>query len=263
MTFRRWMIASGALVGALHAQAIGIYEESFDYGESTVVISDVGTWDSASTKLKYDHDGGLDHPQLAGETGGAMWLDYNDARSASDSSINYPLSTLSEGDAIWVAVLFQYVGSNNTHSLSISGGAVSGLAFAITSGGDVIVTCARKGNNNDGVGNNDTGIDVGSGTYLMLLRATKGTGASPTDSTVDFWLDPADTSSEGVLGAPHWSTDASGGSKWGRDTDSLTGISAQPSQQGRIDEIRIATDFATVTGGVLPPPPPGAVVVIK
>jgi hypothetical protein len=243
--------------------AASIFEDSFDYGDSTVQIGTVGSWSSGSSVLKYDHDGGLDNAGLAGTSGGAMWLDYNDARSASHSFSNsLDLSTLGEGNAVWVASLFEYVTGNSSHTLSIGGGSVSEMGIAIGGSSNVVMTCTLNQTVNAGI---NTGINLGSGTYLILLRYTKGSGTSPNDSRVDLWINPADTSSEDALGMADWTLDSNDGQvKWGRDTDSLTGISlAQPSQQGRIDEIRIATDLATITGGVQPPPPPGTLVVIK
>jgi hypothetical protein len=104
---------------------------------------------------------------------------------------------------------------------------------------------------------NITGINLASGTYLMLARYTKGSGTSPINSAVDLWINPADTSSVAALGAANWTLDSGNGEvKWGRDENILTSISAQPSQQGRIDEIRVATEFSelNLAATVIPEP---------
>ncbi|MCH7228707.1 Ig-like domain-containing protein [Haloferula sp. A504] len=230
------------LAGTAHAASI--YDDSFNYGDATVAIGGLGAWSSGSSVLKYDHDGGLDHPAMSGETGGAMWLDFTDARSASDSSINFDLTTLSEGDAVWMAVLFQYVSGNTPHELEVSGGTVSAMGVTISSAGGVFVKATLNQTVN---ASNNTGLSLTDGTHLMLLRYTKGAGTSPVDSAVDLWINPADVSSPTALGTADWTLDSTDGQvKWGRDGNVLSSISATPSQQGRIDEIRLATTLADV-----------------
>jgi len=246
-----------ALVMGSAAQGATLFYDSFDYGSSDLAIGSAGNWSSGSSVLKYDADGGLDSPVLDGETGGAMWLDFDDARSASNGGdfTTLDLTTLGDGDTVWMASLFQYVSGNNTHSLEIAGGSVSGMGVAITGGGNVNVTATLDQSVN---ATNSTGINLASGTYLMLLRYTKGSGTSPIDSAVDLWIDPTDASSVAALGTADWTLDSSDGEvKWGRDGNSLTSITeAQPSQQGRIDEIRVATTFEELntTGGIIPEP---------
>lgn len=247
--------AVGALMTGTNLHAAVLFEDSFDYGDSTTAIGNAGNWSSGSGVLKYDHDGGLENDVMAGEAGGAMWLDYNDARSASNGTdfTSLDLSTLGEGDTVWFASLNQYVTGNTTHSIEIAGGSVSEMGFTIggTGGVSVIGTLNTTVN-----AYNSTGINLSSGDYLMLLRYTKGSGTSPTDSQIDLWINPDDASSVSALGTADWTLDSGDGQvKWGRDTDSLTSISeAQPSQQGRIDEIRIGTEFSEMNLTAIPEP---------
>lgn len=235
-------LAAFGFAGSL--QAAVLFSESFNYGSSDTGISSAGNWSSISTVLKYDADGGLDVPQMDNESGGSMWLDHNDAREASNSAdfTNLSLTTLGAGDSVWMTSIFQYVTGNTAHSLEIQGGSVSGMGFSINGAGNVSVKATLDGSVN---ATNSTGINLSSGTYMMLARYTKGTGTSPNDSSVNLWIDPTNTSSVANLGTADWTLDSSDGLvKWGRDGNSLTSIDlAQPSQQGRIDEIRVATSF--------------------
>lgn len=237
------LCAIALLTGAAHGAVL--FSDSFDYGSSDTGISSAGNWSSGSSVLKYDADGGLDNPQMSGETGGAMWLDFNDSRSASNSAdfTTLDLTTLGAGDSVWMTTLFQYVSGNNAHSLKIAGGTVSEMGVTISSGGSVSVEATLDTSVN---ATNGTGLSLATGTHLMLLRYTKGTGTSPVNSAVDLWINPADASSVSALGTADWTLDSSDGQvKWGRDGNSLTSISeATPSQQGRIDEIRVATSFS-------------------
>lgn len=235
------------------ANATVIYSESFDYGSSDATVGSVGNWNSSSGVLKYDADGGLDHPALTDEAGGAMWLDYDEARTATDSTPNFDLSTtygFGAGDTVWMATLFEYVSNTNAHFVDVAGGSVSSMGVSISSAGDVSVKATINSSVN---ATNSTGITLGDGIYLMLLRYTKGSGTLPTDSAVDLWINPTDASSAAALGTADWTLDSGDGQiKWGRDGDVLSSIEAGPSQQGRIDEIRLATSLAEI--GVVPEP---------
>ena len=236
-------LAAFGFVGGL--QGSMLFSDSFDYGSSTTNIGSVGNWSSGSSVLKYDHDGGLTHPSVGGATGGSMWLDFNDARSASNSTdfTSLDLTTLGQGDTVWMTSIFQYVAGNSSHGLTVSGGSVSEMGFSISGAGNVSVVATLNTTVN---ATNGTGINLTSGTYMMLARYTKGSGTSPNDSAVDLWINPPSASSVSALGTADWTLDSSDGDvKWGRDGNSLTGLTdVQPSQQGRIDEIRMATTFS-------------------
>lgn len=236
---------SFALLGGSSALAAVIYSESFDYGNTTKAINGTAGWTSASTLTKYDHDGGLDHASMSGEKGGSLWLDHTDTRFATDSlpTPDWSLSNLPNGGEIWLAALFQYVpATGSDHYLTLDGGSVSDLGFRITSAGVVQVLASNNGGNAATHSTPLTGTTAG--TYLMLLRATKGAGTSPTESTIDFWFNPSNTSNVASLGTPTWTTGAD--SKFGRDTEYFSNFTAAPSEQGRIDEIRLATNLSEV-----------------
>jgi hypothetical protein len=238
--------AAACIIVTSTAHAAPIIDESFDYGGASGNLADVSSWTSSSTFNDYVHDGGLDHPAMNEETGGAWFADRPGGNlGASLGTTTLDLSTLGAGDTVWAAALFDYkTGGGSDHYVNFSGGSVSGLGFRIKAGGDVHVTAS---NNGSATIANDTGIDVTSdGVYLMLLRATKGTGSSPTNSVVDFWLDPADASSVTALGAADWSTGAD--SKWGRSSQTMSGIGGLVSQAGKTDEIRFGTDLVDVIG---------------
>jgi hypothetical protein len=243
--------------------AENLFRESFDYGDTTTALASTSSWSSISAVLKYDHDGGLEHPQLGGETGGSMWLDFDAARAAGNSAdfTNLLMDDLGEGGVIWFASLHQFVSGNTTHVLD-TGANFADIGVSISSGGAISVRASKNTSANY---YNNTGHSISNGTHLLLLRYTKGTGSSPVDSQVDLWINPSDTSSETALGTPDWTLDSSDGQiKWGRDGYSLTRIAvAQPSQQGRIDEIRIGQVYADVVGEVLPPPPTGTVICVR
>lgn len=255
------------LTAAPILKAAPIYSDSFDYGDADVTIGSLPNWNSGSGVLLYDADGGLAHPSLQQEKGGSMWLNYDEPRSATDSSINldFDVDGLSPGDEVWLSSLFQYVSGSGSQIIRVTGGAVSALGFTIDGDGDVLVRAADSQNSNgDDNGDIGTGVNVGSSgstPYLMLLRATIGTNSwnnsgSP-DSVVEFWFDPVDTSSVGALGAADW-TSTGGVSKFGRSTDSFSSIFAQPTAGGRIDEIRLGTSLVEVTGVI---PEPGTLLV--
>ena len=238
------LLAAVTLGFALPANGATLFNDSFDYGSSTDALTNVSNWTSNSSVLKFDHDGGLTNPNVT-SSGGSMWLDFNDARDAANSTdfTTLDLTTLGQGDSVWMMSLFQYVGGNNSHTLTVAGGSVSEMGFGISSGGNVSVRATLNTTVN---GNNSTGINLNDGTHFLLTRYTKGSGTSPTDSSVDLWVNPDNTSSVTALGTADWTLDSSDGDvKWGRDGNSLTSLTdVQPSQQGRIDEIRIATDFS-------------------
>lgn len=238
--------------------AAAIFSDSFDYGASDISLNSagaIGNWGSSgSSLLIYDADGGLDHPQMSGETGGALYRNYTTDRTISNSDINFDLSTtgtnsFGAGDTVWMASLFQYV-AGGEQSLLISGGSVSGMGYTINSGGSVSVTATINATVN---ANNSTGLSLGTGTYLMLARYTKGTGTSPIDSSVDLWINPTNTSSVASLGAANWTLDSGDGQiKWGRDGNTLSSLSVTTPAQGRSDEIRIGTSFSDLNLAAVP-----------
>lgn len=239
---------------AISASATVLFYDSFEYGGTDVAIGSAGNWSSGSGVLKYDADGGLSTSTVSG-SGGAMWLDYTDSRTASNSTdfTTLDLSTLGQGDSVWMSVLFEYVSGNTAHLLEVAGGSVSEMGIGINGSGSVSVKATLNTTVN---ATNATGLTVASGTHHMLLRYTKGSGTSPVDSSVDLWINPTNTGSVAGLGLADWTLGSNDGQvKWGRDDNSLTSISTvQPSQQGRTDEIRIATTFSELNLAAVPEP---------
>lgn len=243
---KRFCVALTMALLASSAWAGVIYSDSFAYGNATATVDSgvASPWTSGSGVTYYDHDGGLDHPAMNLETGGALWTDFPENRGSNDPSFSLDLSAVAAGETVWYAALVQYNTSGGLHSLTFAGGTVTDLGFAIDGSGNLYVRASDNGGAN---ANHDTSIDISAnGTYLMLLRATQGTGTSPTNSSVDFWFDPANTSSVAALGPADWSTGAD--SKWGRHTQDQTNISAEVSGQGRTDEIRVGNQLVDVVG---------------
>jgi len=90
-------------------------------------------------------------------------------------------------------------------------------------------------------------------TNLIIIRATKGTPSSaPTNSKVDFWLNPAGTLSQSSMGTPTWT---SGADSWfGQDGNTFTRLAARPTHNGgRIDEIRIGKSYYDVIPTTIQP----------
>ena len=227
------------------AHAALSYSESFDYGNSTVAINTLGGWSTTSTLNKSDHAGGLTDARVSGELGGSFWADRNTGSLiASNAAPELAMSTIPVGGAVWFSVLFDYASGNSNHYIQFTGASVSALGVQITSAGAVEVW----GSNNGGAATwSGTGQTAASGSYLMLVRATKGgtnDANGPINSVIDFWFNPTDVSSESALGASTWSSGAD--SKFGRNTETLTTVSIQGSYGGRIDEIRLATDYASL-----------------
>jgi len=240
-----------------------LYQESFDYGATEMAIGSLANW-SAADNLKYDPNG-LTHSGLGGVQGGTMWLDDTVTRSSTDSTPDFDFGIVEVGATFWYAAIFDYKGGNSSHrvefrSTLVSGSSnVSGIYMEITAGGTVQIQAAQSGN---ATAVHNTGVtNVVDGTHLLLLKVTKGSPKnSPANTRLDFWFNPADTSSEGVLGSPDWTkTDG----LWGRAGNTFSAVAATPSQGGRIDEIRVATDFESLTGGVQPSPPDGTVLIIR
>jgi hypothetical protein len=174
-----------------------------------------------------------------------MWLDFNASRNGTDPSIDLSFATYGAGDEFWFATLFEYVGDTNDQVLTFQGGAVTALGFRI--GSDRAVSVLASDNGGSTTYHSTTATGVVDGTYLMLARATLGDtfdSFGVTNSVVDFWFDPTDTSSVGALGTATFTTGAD--SKFGRSSQSITDVFAQPSQQGRIDEIRLGTSLNQV-----------------
>lgn len=245
-------IAAAALAGlfaASAAQATLLYDQPFDYGNSTFVINGFDGWSTGSGVVDYDHDGGLDHAAMLGEIGGSMYHDHPSGNRGGPQPITVnPFPTDTAGEDYWFAGLIQLANHSGTSRIQFTNGqGVNTIGFGIDQDGDVILNASDNGGAASGI---DTGIDAAAdgSTYLFLVRGTVGTGTSPTNSTVEFWFNPADTSSVAALGtgANYFTTGAD--SKFGRDSGAYSSASVNISFQSRADELRIGESLADVIG---------------
>jgi len=255
-------------VGALFvasASAAPLYEESFDYGNSSDNIQNVSNWDTGSGVLLYDHDGGLDHPQMHGETGGGFHHDHPDGNRDVDNptDLSFDIFTgASAGDTWWMSALIEWDGTTPNRgdtTVMIDGDqTVNGLGFGVREDGTVFLQASDNGGTDSPI--DTTATAVSGTTHLFLVKATFGAGSSGTrNSTIDFWFDPAGTSSEGALGSVTFSTGAD--SKFGRDgvfnvAKMITGAGT------RVDEIRFGETLEDAVGVVPEPTSASAVLVI-
>ena len=234
-----------------------IFSDSLDYGGSDILLNGVNAtgWTTpSSTLLIYDADAGLTDVRVTGATGGALGIPGSTtSQTAQKSFTSYPMSNITAGGTVWMSALVQYVsgGTNDYFVRSTGGGStVTDLGFGITSTGTLQLYGSDGGSANTVINTGTTGIT--SGTYLIVVRATKGTGTSPLDSTIDLWLDPADTTDPGTLGSVTFSTGAD--SKFGRDSQALDRMEVEMASGGAIDEIRFATDFSELNLYSIPEP---------
>ncbi len=252
---KRTMIASTvvALLLAGVAGADVLISESFEYGDATEKIQDVSDWDTSSGVVRYDHDGGLESAQLAGEAGGAIWHDFASGGRGADLAIPGidPFTGSLEGTELWFAGLISVENIDSGEQSRIlfdSTTSVNDLGFGIDGSGNIFLYASLGGS---AASELDTGLDATSGEqYLFIVRGTKGTGESPEDSEVDIWVNPADTSSVAGLGAATYSTGADN-SKFGRgESNVYNRLDVGLMAQGRADEIRMGDTL----GDVIPEP---------
>jgi len=245
------------LAAASSLNAAVIFSESFDYGSSDIgnINANLANYSGSTGVIDYDADGGLTSASLNEEAGGALF--YNFATSGSRSTLNTdavfdPFPSAGAGDTFWIAGLIQYNTLGQVSVLFQNGQSVNRWGFGIDASGNVLLRASDNGGAEAAL---DTGADAAAdgSTYLFLSRATLGSGTSPTASTVDFWFNPADTSSIAALGSPTFSTGAD--SKIGRDSGAYTGLTLDPGESpfARIDEIRFGEDLVDAVG-VVPEP---------
>lgn len=239
------------------AQAGVLYEDGFDYGDTTGLVKNgfAGNWSTTSGVLYYDHDGGLTHAGLEAEAGGAFYHDFTSGNRSITNSVDPvfdPFPGMGAGDALWFAGLIQLANDSGTTNIQFSNGeGVNAIGFGVDADGDVIVTASLA---DAGAADHDTGVDAADdgSTYLFLVRGTLGSGPD-TDkaSRIDFWFNPADTSSEGALDTPDWTT-GDANSKWGRSTGSYNSAVINASYQSRADGLRVGDTLNDVVN--LPEP---------
>lgn len=239
------------------AQAAIIYEEPFNYGNSTDDIENVSNWNTGSGVVNYDHDGGLDHPQMNNESSGSMFHDFGSGNrgGTNTDAASDPFPSASAGDEFWLVGLMQLNNLDGISSMGLDNQEnVNRWGFGVDGSGNVVLYASDDGGAPPDFGNApiDTGVDAAAdgSTYLFLSRATLGSGTSPTDSTIDFWFNPADTSSVAALGSATFTTGAD--SKIGRDSGAYTEASIDLAFGNRADELRFGE---TLTDAIAVPEP--------
>lgn len=253
------LLTAAIAIGFTQVWAGVILSESFEYGNSTIDIRDLSNYTANSGVLRYVHDVNLTHPTLLGETGGSFSEQWDDAnpgnRTAVKTVSSFSYGNVSQGESIWYSMLIQWneadvatvVFSNSTSNVGTSGTPpptalghtghfVSAIGAHIDASGNISVAFWTDDDNDNSFQALDTGMNATLGsTHLLVLRATKGAGASPSDSSVDFWLDP--TFSDLSTGTPDYQSGTI--SKWGRDDQSFNGLYLNSGTRNYIDEIRV------------------------
>lgn len=248
------LTGSALLFGVQSAAGALIFEEGFDYGASNISNMDDSLANYTGSTGVIDYVAGASLLGLGGESGGHLYYNFASAdatRQVTNTAADFnPFTSAGQGDTFWIAGIIEY---NTVGSLEIrfdNGQSVNDWGFGMDASGNVILI----GSNNGGAATSlDTGLDASAGnTYVFLSRTTLGSGTSPTDSTIDFWLNPT-LGSVATLGTPDFSTGAD--SKIGRDSGAYTDLifALGGSPFARVDEIRFGTDLSDVAS-VIPEP---------
>jgi len=207
-----WAVAAIGLLALMAApsRAAAIYYRGMDYGGTTGLWKDnaAATSDFSTTSIRHRYEAsGLSHANLA-VTGGNYAYVYTDGASTitDATSFNPDFESASPGDTYWIAMLAQWAGTDSQFTVNFNhGNSVDRVGFRILVDGTVE---AYGSDNGGGADYHNTGKTAVAGqTHLLLMRGTFGAGdSSVRNSTLDFWFDPADVSSEGALGAADWTT---------------------------------------------------------
>ena len=243
--------AAGLLTG--HAEGSILFWDSFEYGDDTALMRDNpggSEWETTSGVLWYDAETNLTHPGLQAEAGGSFHHDHGSGNRSINQTISIDeLAAAGPGDEFWLAGLIQ-LANHDGHSrvqFTASNQNVDDLGFGVDGTGNVQFFGSIDGGGNTWHDTGETAAADGS-TYLFLVQAVRGSGTfSDRDSTVNFWFDPEDTSSEAALGAPDFTNSVS---KFGRD-GVWDAVNISLSYQSRADEIRFGTSLQSV---VIPEP---------
>lgn len=236
------------------AQAATLFDESFEYGGSDIdPIDTLANYSANTGVIEYDADISLTHSGMNESTGGSIFYNFASAgtRSAENTDPNFGYTSAGAGDTFWLAGLIQYNNAvpsgEDPLTITFQAGVVNDWGFGIDDGGNVLLIGSDDGGATAG---HDTGADIvaDGSTYLFLSRATLGSGTSPSNSTIDFWFNPSDTSSVAALGAVTFSTGAD--SKIGRDSETYSSLNfALGGSPGvRADEFSFGDDLVDVVG---------------
>lgn len=252
------LLAALAGMGLLTAPSLAdvLFSDSFEYGDTTDNIQDVSDWNTSSGVLFYDHDTNLTHPGLGDEAGGSFHHDFGSGnRSISRTlSIDPEFGSASPGDEWWLVGLIQLSNNSGSTTVIFSNSAASGVSdigYGIDSSGEAFFWGSTDGG---GSAENGSGVTLNAdgSTYLFVVQAIFGAGGdSDRLSTINFWVDPTNTSSVAALGTPDLTDDAS---KFGR-IGTYTQAQINLSFQSRADEIRFATTFEEALGVEVIPEP--------
>lgn len=253
--FSTAILATGLALSGTAVSEAGIeFSDSFSYGPTTDNIQNVSSWNTSSGVLFYDAATNLTHPSQGLGGGGSFVQDYDGTGSRTiDQPFDFDFATLAPGETLWMSALFQpnLDDSNgfDTNSVVLTGGSVTGLGIGINASGNFFYNASDNGGTNNPI---DTGLAISLGqTHLMILRMTQGTGTSPTNSSVDIWINPTDVSSVATLGTPTAGT--GNDSKAGRHSQPLTTITVNVSPRSYADEIYVGTELSDVAT-VVPEP---------
>ena len=248
------------------ASAELFFSESFDYGPNDTPLANVSDWTGSTTTIRYEANG-LTHPGLPGESGGNFHHDWDSGNRSTSRTISVDpgFDTAQPGDEFWMVGLIQLGNHSGTSNIRLSNSASAGtsdLGFGVFGADDTNETFVQgeafvySSHNGSGGQNNPSGVvlNADGSTNLFIVQAIFGSGTSADrGSTINFWVNPADTSSLAALGTPDYTnTD----SKFGR-VGTYTSASIALSYQSRADEIRFGDSFDAVMI-----PEPGTLVLV-
>jgi|GEM_PF-1296007 len=247
------ILVLGAMVAV---QAEPIYTQSFDYGSSTLDFGDDlsgSGWSDNTGVIDYVPTAGLTYPGFNSSVGGALVYNFPSAalRSAAQD-ISYDFEADPDGQVYWLFAL----GAVNT-ALTTGGFTEMNLDGLVGSPdvNSIKFVMTDTGFYGEAFSTGSAVTQVNGGTYTLgetigfLAKVTKGTGASPENTVVDFWFNP-DLANLGVANGSI--TD----SKFARDGSAaaLDQVKFGGDTGGSYtwDEVRFTTDFNNIH--VIPEP---------
>jgi hypothetical protein len=187
------LILSSLLLATSAAPAAILFRESVDYAAADgSKAQDLPGYDGNTGVIFYE-DTGLGYPDLTGAAGGQLLYDFstNTGNRSVDRAASVDFSFLNPGDQVYLFALGRVDAAIQGAGAELildpaSNKQVNRFAFgfdadnayfrAQDSGADVV----RIG---------DTPYSVGE-TVGFLIRATRGTGTSPVNSSLEFWINP-------------------------------------------------------------------------
>ncbi len=250
--------ASLVTVVSSAAFAVPIYDQSFDYGASPLDFQDDLSgdgWSDNTGTISYEPSSGLTYSDLSAPSGGALVYDFASAGSRSASqTTSYDFSSDPDGEVYWMFTLGRIdtaLTAGGFTEMRLEGGSVVNiLGFGFTDTNIYAKAWQTSGGNQV--------VEVSGGAYTVgstvgfLAKVTKGTGASPSDTQIEFWFNPDLTNlgtADGSILDSKFARDGSGNAideaYYGGDTGG--GYTW--------DEVRFTKDF----GDIVAVPEPGSV----